>query len=500
MSPAGGLFLDGAEQTHTGDEEYDPNDGHAPGILSESQLTGIKNGQYAGSQGDGADDGEDEGQGTLHVVDFPQRYLSRPASRRTAGGGYLTPLNFITVPHLSRRRFLTLAGLPVVYAARLPAGVSLLGLAPAPLPGKVAGLTVLNDRPVNAETPAHLLDAAVTPADRFFVRNNGVEPTGLPERPNLLPDDWTLRIAGEAVPEPVTFTLAELRERFTPHTYLLTLECGGNGRKEFNPPARGNQWGTGAVGCARWTGVRLRDVLEAAGYDRSKAVYIGYYGKDTHLSGDPDKVPISRGVPIEKALEEESLIAWEMNGAPLPLLNGYPLRLVFGGYPASCSGKWLSEIVVRDQVHDGEKMGGQSYRVPCEPVAPGTEVDDADMCIILEMPVKSLITTPETGAVVDAGRTVDIAGHAWCGSAAVERMDYSIDFGSTWQACRLTRPANRFAWQQFSAGVTFPTRGYYEIWARATDADGRAQPMVLPGWNPRGYLNNACHRIAVKVV
>ena len=404
-----------------------------------------------------------------------------------------------TLPALNRRRFLRLAGMPVVYAAALPPGLELLGL-PDPLPGKHPGLSVLNDRPVNAETPAHLLAPEITPADRLFVRNNGVVPAGLPATPTSVPDDWSLRVAGEAVAEPVTFTLGELKRRFPTHTYRITLECGGNGRAEFSPPASGNQWSNGAVGCAEYTGVRLRDVLEAARYDRSRAVYVGYYGKDTHLSGDPDKVPISRGVPIAKALEDESLVAWEMNGAPLPLLNGFPLRLVFGGYPASCSGKWLSEIVVRDRVHDGEKMGGQSYRVPCEPVAPGTDVANADMCIIEEMPVKSLITAPRTGAVIEPGRKLPLAGHAWCGSSAVKRVDYSIDFGGTWRPCRLTRPVNRFAWQQFAADVNFPEPGYYEIWARATDEAGRAQPMVLPGWNPRGYLNNACHRIAIKVV
>ena len=402
---------------------------------------------------------------------------------------------------MKRRKFLHLAGLPVVFSASLPTGVRLLGFnAPDPLPGKHPGLTVLNDRPVNAETPAHLLAPDITPADRMFVRNNGAVPRDLPTEPTSIPDDWELRIAGEAVPEPVVFTLGELRERFPEYTYQITLECGGNGRSEFNPPARGNQWTLGAVGCPTWTGVRLRDVLEAANFDPEKAVYIGYYGKDTHLSGDPDKVPISRGVPIEKALEDESLIAWAMNDAPLPLLNGYPLRLVFGGYPASCSGKWLSEIVVRDRVHDGEKMGGQSYRVPCEPVAPGTTVEDEDMCIILEMPVKSLITSPRTGAVIEKTRSLPVAGHAWCGGAPVARMEYSIDFGSSWKPCRLSQPTNRFAWQHFSADVTFPQPGYYEVWARATDADGNAQPMVLPGWNPRGYLNNACHRIAIKVV
>ncbi len=395
---------------------------------------------------------------------------------------------------LPRRRFLKLAGLPVVFGSLLPPGIDLLGLDPT-LPGKHPGLTVLNDRPVNAETPPHLLDSKRTEADRFFVRNNGIAPAPAPN-----PDAWNLAIEGEAVPSPVTLTLGEIKRRFPVVTLPITLECGGNGRKEFSPPARGNQWSTGAVGCAEWTGVRLRDLLDAASTDYTKAVYVAYYGADTHLSGDPDRVPISRGVPIRKAREAESLVAWAMNGQPLPQLNGFPLRLVFGGYPASCSGKWLTRIVVRDRVHDGEKMGGQSYRVPCEPVAPGASVADGDMCIIEEMPVKSLITYPRTGAILSQGDTLRIRGHAWCGGARVRGVDYSIDFGSSWHGCSFRPNQHRYAWQHFAAEIDFPQKGYYEIWARATDTEGRSQPMVLPGWNPRGYLNNACHRIAVKIV
>jgi DMSO/TMAO reductase YedYZ molybdopterin-dependent catalytic subunit len=244
--------------------------------------------------------------------------------------------------------------------------------------------------------------------------------------------------------------------------------------------------------------VRLKDVLNDVGI-KSNAVYIGYYGKDTHISGDTSKVVISRGVPIEKAMQEESLIAWSMNGKDIPYQNGYPLRLVFGGWPASTSGKWLSKIVVRDRVHDGAKMEAPSYRVPCKPVAPGEKVKDEDMCIIEAMPVKSLITFPKTGATLKLGQTLPIRGHAWAGERSVKEVEYSIDFGATWQKAKLNPPANRLSWQDFSANIQFPEPGYYEIWAKATDSEGEAQPMVLPGWNPKGYLNNACHRIAIKV-
>jgi hypothetical protein len=144
-------------------------------------------------------------------------------------------------------------------------------------------------------------------------------------------------------------------------------------------------------------------------------------------------------------------------------------------------------------------MEGYSYRVPCEPVAPGEKVKEEDMCIIESMPVKSLITYPKTGAMIDKGRSLAIRGHAWAGDLEVVKMEYSIDFGSTWQTCQIEAPKNRLAWQHFSANVEFPKKGYYEVWAKATDSQGKSQPMLLPGWNPKGYLNNACHRIAVKV-
>jgi DMSO/TMAO reductase YedYZ molybdopterin-dependent catalytic subunit len=277
------------------------------------------------------------------------------------------------------------------------------------------------------------------------------------------------------------------------------LECGGNGRSEFNPPASGNQWTTGAVGCPAWTGVRLRDVLEACGI-ADNAVYVGYYGADRHLSGQADKHPISRGVPMSKALEDETLIAFAMNGEDIPALHGHPLRLVCGGWPASTCGKWLQRIVVRDRIHDGAKMGGSSYRVPCEPVAPGTSVPEEDMCIIESMPVKSLITFPKSGLVAPRDQAVALRGHAWAGDRAVRAVEVSRDFGATWQPAELDAPANRLAWQRWRTAVSFDRRGYYELWARATDEAGESQPMVLPGWNPKGYLNNACHRIAVQVV
>jgi len=312
-----------------------------------------------------------------------------------------------TIKNVSRRGFITkstlaafgsLLGAKMVFGENFPKDIEPVGLQEASkntIERKHKDLIVLNDKPINAETPAHLLDPEVTPADVFFVRNNGVVPQ------NIDVNSWKLTIDGESVKAPRTYTIAELKSKFKTYTYQLTVECGGNGRKEFNPPAKGNQWNVGAIACAQWTGVRLKDVLEDVGL-KSDAVYIGYYGADTHLSGDPTKVVISRGVPMRKAMDNENLIAWAMNGEDIPVLNGHPLRLVIGGWPASTSGKWLTKISVRNKEHDGPKMGGTSYRVPKYPVEPGQKVPDEDMKIIEAMPVKSIITYPKTGAMVKA--------------------------------------------------------------------------------------------------
>jgi len=410
------------------------------------------------------------------------------------------------VDPVSRRGFIRGSGLAAMsvavgasipFAHLMPGGLIPAALAqsdqPFSIPGK-EGLTILNDRPINAETPAHLLDDKVTPAARMFVRNNGIPPLDA----DIDAENWTVEISGESVRNATTLTLTELQENFEHHTLQLQLECGGNGRSEFYPPARGNQWTTGAIACPEWTGVRLRDVLTHCGVN-DDAVYVAYEAADRHLSGDPGKQPISRGVPMHKAMEDESLLVWAMNGEPLPLLHGYPLRMVCAGWPASVSGKWVNRILVRDRVHDGAKMSGQSYRVPCKPVAPGTAVADEDMCIIESMPIKSLITSPKSGVSQKLGSAMSVRGHAWAGDACVREVLTSIDFGATWQEAKLEKPANRLAWQHWSATIEFPEQGYFEVWARAVDENGISQPIVLPGWNPRGYLNNACHRIAISV-
>jgi DMSO/TMAO reductase YedYZ molybdopterin-dependent catalytic subunit len=358
---------------------------------------------------------------------------------------------------------------------------------------RLSELEILNDRPINAQTPVHLLDDEVTPTSRVFIRNNGYIP-----QMSLKQDlkGWKLVIDGE-VENKLELTMEDIKTRFEQVTYQLTLECGGNGRAAFHPPAKGNQWTYGAVASPEWKGVRLADVLKKAGLEKS-AVYTAYYAMDEHISGDPDKIVISRGTPIKKALEPTSILAYEMNGKPLLPEHGWPIRLVIPGYPASVSGKWLKKITIRDRVHDGAKMNGKSYRVPKFPVKPGAKVADKDMKIIEEMPVKSIITHPRSG-LKTSSRKLTLRGHAWTGFKKIEKVEVTFDFGKTWQDAKVSEAKNPFAWQRWEAQVELPSKGYFEIYARATDDTGASQPMLVPGWNPKGYLNNASPRIAVEV-
>ncbi|WP_035807193.1 sulfite oxidase [Lunatimonas lonarensis] len=400
-----------------------------------------------------------------------------------------------------RRKFITKTGLSslaallgaeIVFA--LPEGYLPLVLEndPQTLFGKHPELIVRNNLPWNVETPAHLLDDRVTPNEKMFIRNNGLAP----EKIDVA--GWTLTIRGEAVNQEKTYTLQDLKSKFTKYQYQLVLECGGNGRADFFPPTEGNQWEVGAVSCAEWAGVRLKDILSDVGI-KSTAVYVGYHAADLHLSRDTNKEVISRGVPIAKALENETLIAYEMNGKDIPPAHGHPLRLIASGFPASVSGKWLTGLSIRDRIHDGEKMAPPSYALPCDPVQPGSDVPNENMCIIENMPVKSLITYPKSGAIIKENSPLRIRGHAWTAEQRITKVEYSIDFGATWSTCQLENAKNRYCWQHFQASVSFPRKGYYEVWVKATDDSGKTQPMLTPGWNPKGYANNACHRIAVKV-
>jgi sulfite oxidase len=408
---------------------------------------------------------------------------------------------------VGRRGFLSLAGMTAALGVTIPFAHHIpAGLVPAAFAqgtddlavllseaGKHPGLSVIGDRPFVAETPEHLLDDDTTPLDKFFVRQNGIPP-----EPATDPDAWELTIEGE-VDTPLTLTLADLKSRFENVTYRMVLECGGNGRSFFEPQARGNQWTNGGAGCAEWTGVRLRDVLNAAGI-KSSAIYTAHYGVDTHLSGEADREVISRGVRLEKALEEHALITWGMNGEDLPHIHGGPVRLMIPGWPGSASHKWVTRIVLRDVEHDGPGMTGTSYRVPATPMIPGQEPEGVEFLILESMPIRSIISSPPNGTSLPAGtRQVELRGAAWNGDTGVSTVHVSKDFGANWQEVDLAAPRNRYDWRRWTATVDLPSDGYYEIWVRATGENGVSQPHIAGNWNPQGYGGNPMHRIAVLV-
>lgn len=419
---------------------------------------------------------------------------------------------------VDRRGFLNGAGLAAMgaavggsipFAGNMPAGLipsALAQTAPAAapaaapagpkhleFPGKDKGLVVLGDRPLVAETPEHLLDDDTTPTGKFFIRNNGQIPEQAAQ-----PDAWKFVVDGE-VNTKLELTLGDLKQRFAHKTYRMVLECGGNGRSFFTPPGRGNQWTNGGAGCAEWTGVALADVLKAAGVKPS-AKYTGHYGADPHLSGDATKETLSRGVPMDKAMEPHGLIAWAMNGQPLPHIHGGPVRLMIPGWPGSTSSKWLTRIWVRDREHDGQGMLGASYRLAIVPMVPGSKGDDKNFRVMESMPVRSIVTNPANGTRLAAGtREIALRGAAWAGDLTVQRVDLSIDYGATWSSASLAATKNRYDWNRWTARVKLPSDGYFELWVRATDSQGRMQPHVAGNWNPQGYGGNPMHRVAILV-
>ena len=353
------------------------------------------------------------------------------------------------------------------------------------------GLKILPDGALNAEPPLASLGAAITPVSAFFVRNNG-------DVPHVSdPQTWTLDVDG-CVDAPTRFTLADLRRLFETVHVTAVLECAGNNRSGYDPATDGLPWGRGAVGCARWTGVRLADVLRACGV-RLEARYTGHHAPDRTAAGGP---ALSRGIPIAKALAPETLLAFAMNDAPLTPLHGAPLRIVAPGLPGSAWQKWLSRVEVRDRVHDGAKMNGTDYRLPRRPYRPDEPLDPSDFDVIEAMPVNAMITAPLDGARLRAGEVLTVEGFAWSGEAPVTGVSIGIGrIGSAVVeiAADLAPETDRWAWRRFTGLIEVPACAALTITARATDASGRTQPIGSAPWNPRGYCNNAAHRVVVEV-
>jgi sulfite oxidase len=361
---------------------------------------------------------------------------------------------------------------------------SLLAQAPAADPWGKDGLTRLSARPPDYETPVALLDSFITPVPRFYVRSHLPVPTSL-DAPA-----WRLAVEG-AVTTPLSLRVADLRA-LPAVTVTVTLECAGNGRAFFTPPVAGIQWKKGAVGTARWTGARLADILKQAGVT-STARFVHMLGADKPLGTMPAFV---RQVPIDKAMHPDTVIAYEMNGQPIPPVHGFPLRAIVPGWEGAYAMKWLTTLRVSEKETDSFWVA-TGYRYPVKRVAPGAAVDARDTAPLTGLVVKSLITTPLEGAALGTG-TIPVAGFAWAGETDIAAVDISTDSGATWKPARLVGEQQRYTWRRFESSFEATRPESYLILSRATDARGVVQPAVSH-WNPSGYLWNQYDSVRVEV-
>jgi sulfite oxidase len=345
------------------------------------------------------------------------------------------------------------------------------------------GLFLRSFRFVDLETPVEYFNTWLTPVNHFFVRNHMHEPS------ELSADDWRLNVSGE-VEKPVTLNLTELF-RLETHAVVNTLECAGNGRSLHRPQVPGIQWGKGAVSTARFSGPRLRDVLQRAGV-KASGKHVMFRGLDEVPSKVP---PFIRSIPIDKALDSDTLIATHMNGVPLTRHHGFPARALLPGWIGAASCKWLTEIKILESEFVGNFMS-PGYRFPDQPVKPGDAVKPEDTHPLTALTVKSVISGPRDGGTLKSGRVV-VQGAAWAGEADVVKVEVSTDGGANWNPAKLGHEQAHYAWRLWSHQWTAKD-GDYTILSRATDSQGRTQPAA-PVWNPSGYLYNAVDQVKVHV-
>jgi DMSO/TMAO reductase YedYZ molybdopterin-dependent catalytic subunit len=343
-----------------------------------------------------------------------------------------------------------------------------------------------SERPLTGSVAAHEHDFEVTPTDRMFVRNNLLVP-------QIDLRNHRVKITG-LVDKELELPVLDLPKMFKTVTIQGMLECAGSGRSSFQPAPSGTPWlATGGMGCPQWGGVRLADVLRAAGLQPGAAHVAGQ-------GGDPGMVasaaPVIRSIPLSKAMEENTLIAWAMNGEPLPWAHGHPLRLVVPGWVGSASTKWLHTLTVLDAPFKGTYMNS-SYVVPRVPIEPGQKMP-ADTLSAQAWPVKSIITSPAPNARINTAGRLTLRGHAWVGEGAVERVEISTDEGKSWQRAALARAKDKYAWRNFTYEFQPQNPGYQTFIARAWDDQGNVQPAVS-AWNPLGYFWNGWHRVGIVV-
>lgn len=337
----------------------------------------------------------------------------------------------------------------------------------------------VEERPFNAEAPMEVLAEALTPVDAFYVRNHF-------DVPPIDAEGWRLQVRG-AVRRPLSLTLAGLW-RLPERSLAVTLECAGNGRVVLKPAPEGTPWRFGAVSTGTFTGVLLRDVLERAGPEEG-VVDVLFVGADEGEVGSGRREPFARSLPLAEAMERGAILAWALNGEPLPAEHGHPVRLVVPRWYAMASVKWLVAIEALR-----EPFAGYYQRERYVYVGERGTPDGAPVTAVR---IRAVIGRPTDRAEVTGG-PVEVAGTAWTGEGEVREVEVSADGGGSWVRAELGSGLSPGAARPWRLEWMPPGPGTYELLARATDSRGRAQPLE-PVWNRYGYGNNVAQRVRVTV-
>ena len=366
-----------------------------------------------------------------------------------------------------------------------PGGDELLAV----LPGKKP-LIQRAFRPPNFETPLADLAPLYTANDVFFVRYH------LPVIPRVDVASWRLKIGGPSARRPLALSLRELKAGFPQASLAAVNQCSGNRRGLFSPRVPGVQWGNGAMGNALWGGVRLRDVLHKAGI-APDALEVVFNGADApQLPQTPDFV---KSLPIDRAIDESTLIAFEMNGQPLPHWNGAPARLIVPGWTGTYWVKHLTDILVQPSAFDGFWMKA-AYRIATGafPTVRFASQETPENTPITEMLVNSLITSPAPAAQLRRGEPAQLAGKAWDNGAGIVAVEVSFDGRQSWHEATLGKDLGRFAWREFHLPIDTSGSGPLEIAVRARSRNGATQPEKLTV-NPSGYHDNIVQTVRLEV-
>ena len=349
-------------------------------------------------------------------------------------------------------------------------------------------LILLTDRPPQLETPLQYFTTDLTPNEAFFVRwhLSGI-PTSVDKR------TFRLEVNGH-VHNPLSLSLQKLRSKFEPVSLVALCQCAGNSRSFFEPRVPGGQWGNGAMSNARWTGVRLKDVLDAAGVKPS-AVEVGLRGLDT--APLPQMPRYEKSLPIDRARDTEVLIAYEMNDAPLPMLNGFPIRLVVPGWYSTYWVKSLNSITVFDQPLKTFWMD-TAYRIPDNPRAAETSQELAKVTVpITRMSVHSIFVKPSPNEQLVVGKSYTLQGVASDGGSGIRKVEVSTDDGKTWSDATLGTDLGKYSWRLWRIEWRPPAQGSYRLQVRATTEDGQQQ--VKSQWNRSGYQRDVIEHVDVVV-